>query len=73
MENENIVILHFMHIWLKVLTKVLKALSLKLILSVYPVKKRGTYEGGEGQPADFISMEQGIPLSKLILGIPEND
>ena len=61
-----------MHTWLWVLTKVLTVLSLKLILSVYPVKKRGTYEGGEGQPADFTSMKQGIPLSRLIVGRPEN-
>ena len=63
----------WMHIWLEVLTKLLKALSWKLILSVYLVKKRGTYEGGEGQPADFISKEHGIPLSKFTVGIPEND
>lgn len=47
-------------------------LSLKLILSVYPVKKRGTYDEGEGHPADFISSEQGIPLSRLTNGRPEN-
>lgn len=45
-------------------------LSLKFILSVNPVKKRGTYEDGEGQPADFISKEHGIPLSKLMVGRP---
>ncbi|TNN48211.1 hypothetical protein EYF80_041570 [Liparis tanakae] len=45
----------------------------RLILSVYLVKKRGTYDGGEGQPADFISKEQGIPRSRFIVGIPENE
>lgn len=55
------------------LTKVLIVLSLKFILSVYPVKRRGTYEGGEGQPADFISNEHGIPRSRLILGMPKKE
>lgn len=56
----------------KPLTKVLIVLSLKVILSVYPVKKRGTYDGGEGHPADFISSKHGIPLSRLTNGRPEN-
>lgn len=58
------------HVWL---TKVLITLSLKFILSVYPVKKRGTYEGGDGQPDDFMSKEHGIPLSRLTVGRPESD
>ena len=62
-----------MYEWLYVLTKVLTVLSLKFILSVYPVKNRGTNEGGEGQPAAFISIKHGIPLRTLIVGIPEND
>lgn len=53
------------------LTKVLKTLSLKLILSVYFVRKRGTYEVGDGQPADSISRPHGIPLSKFTVGIPK--
>lgn len=65
----------FMHTWKqkkkKALTKVLIVLSLKFILSVYPVKKRGTYEGGEGHPADCMSSEHGIPLSRLTNGRPE--
>lgn len=55
------------------LTKVLMTLSLKFILSVYPVKKRGTNEAGEGQPAAFMSAEHGVPLSKLTVGIPGSD
>lgn len=55
------------------LTIVLKTLCLKLILSVYPVKKRGTYDGGDGQPADLKSKEQGIPLSRFTVGRPESD
>lgn len=47
--------------------------SLKLILSVNPVKNRGTKEGGEGQPEAFISREQGTPRSKLMVGIPGSD
>lgn len=56
-----------------ILTKVLMTLSLKFILSVWLVKNRGTYEGGEGQPAAFISAEHGVPLSILMVGRPERD
>ena len=62
-----------LHVQLSVLTKVLITLSLKFILSVYLVKNRGTYEAGEGHPAAFISKEHGIPLSRLMLGMPESD